>query len=96
MRQRLIGLVLMILVTLCAAPVFAQITGTVRGVCKDLQGKPIVGAVVEWANADTGQKYTIKTNNKGEYFSLGITPGRYLARLLKDGKEIYHLSLIHI
>jgi len=92
MRQRFIGLVLMILVGLCAAPVFAQVTGTVRGVCKDVDGKPVAGAVVEWLNVENGQKYEIKTNSKGEYYSLGITPGRYNARLIRDGKEMFYLN----
>jgi tetratricopeptide (TPR) repeat protein len=77
---------------LCASPAFAQETGTVKGVCKDLEGKPIAGAQVEWANNDTGRKFTIKTNNKGEYFSLGITPGKYTVTLSKDGKEIFHYN----
>ena len=57
---------------LCVPPVFAQATGTVKGVCKDMEGKPIVGANVEWVNTDNGRKYNLKTNKKGEYFSLGI------------------------
>jgi tetratricopeptide (TPR) repeat protein len=96
MNHRRAGLVLIaFMIALCAAPTFAQVTGTVRGVCKDVQGKPIVG-VVEWINADTGQKYTIKTNNKGEYFSLGITPGRYTVKLSKDGQQIYFFSSVGV
>ena len=64
----------------------AQVTGTVRGVCKDMQGNPIVGAVVEYDNQDNGRKYTLKTNKKGEYFSLGIEPGKYKVTLTQDGK----------
>jgi tetratricopeptide (TPR) repeat protein len=75
---------------LCVSPAFAQ--GTVKGVCKDTDGKPITGAVVEYLNIDTGQKYELKTNNKGEYFSLGITPGKYKVTLSKDGKEIFHYN----
>jgi tetratricopeptide (TPR) repeat protein len=63
----------------------------VKGVAKDAQGKPIAGATVEWVSADTGRKYDIKTNNKGEYFSLGIGPGRYNVTLYgPDKKEIFH------
>jgi tetratricopeptide (TPR) repeat protein len=84
------------ILALCYAPLFAQVTGTVRGVCKDLEGKPITPATVEWINSDNGQKYTMKVNNKGEYFSLGITPGRYTARLVQDGKEIYHFTNVSL
>jgi Carboxypeptidase regulatory-like domain len=67
---------------------FAQATGTVKGVARDMQGNPIVGATVEWYNTDNGRKYTLKTNKKGEYFSLGIEPGKYKVTLLQDGKQL--------
>jgi tetratricopeptide (TPR) repeat protein len=79
-------------------PVFAQASGTVKGVCKDAQGAPIADAVVVWANQDNGQKYSLKTNKKGEYFSLGITPGKYNVSLYKSaddqkaGKEMDHAN----
>src|ERR1700689_3225336 len=62
---------------LCLPPAFAQASGTVKGVCKDATGAPVADGVVVWANQDNGQKYTLKTNKKGEYFSLGLTPGKY-------------------
>jgi len=93
MKQYFVALALLTLLAgLCASPAFAQETGTVKGVCKDLEGKPIAGAQVEWANTETGRKFVIKTNNKGEYFSLGITPGKYTVTLSKDGKEIFHYN----
>jgi tetratricopeptide (TPR) repeat protein len=66
--------------------------GSVKGVCKDAAGTPIAGAVVQWSNLDNGRKYTLKTNNKGEYFSLGIEPGKYDIVLTKDGKELDRLK----
>src|SRR5690348_2203337 len=66
---------------LCVPAALAQGTGTVKGVAKDVQGNPIAGATVEWYSADTGHKYDIKTNAKGEYFSLGISFGKYTVRL---------------
>ena len=64
-----------------------------KGVCKDADGKPIVGATVEWQNTENGRKYDIKTNSKGEYFSLGIQLGHYKVTLLgTDGKEIFHYN----
>jgi tetratricopeptide (TPR) repeat protein len=83
---------------LCVPPVFAQASGTVKGTCKDADGKPIAGGVVEFQNLDNGQKYNLKTNNKGEYFSLGLTPGKYKVTLYrtpddqKAGKELYHVN----
>jgi tetratricopeptide (TPR) repeat protein len=92
LKQRFVVLILIALVAgLCAAPAFAQ-TGSVKGVCKDMNGNPIVGATVEFVSMDTGRKYELKTNNKGEYFSLGIAPGKYRVTLLKDGKQIDQIS----
>ena len=78
--------------------VFAQASGTIKGTCKDSQGNVIPDGVVVWTNLDNGQKYTLKTNKKGEYFSLGITPGKYLVTLyqnaddLKANKELDHIK----
>ena len=89
MRQRVAMFLLAALVAgLCAVPAFAQATGSIKGVCKDLEGKPITDAVVEMVSSETGRKYSLKTNKKGEYFSLGIAPGKYKVSLMKDGKEL--------
>ena len=82
------GLLVALLVGLVLPPVFAQSTGSVKGVCRDGDGNPIAGAIVEWKNIDNGRKYTLKTNKKGEYFSLGIDPGKYEVTLSKDGKQL--------
>lgn len=82
----------------CAPLLLAQASGTVKGVCKDADGKPIVDGVVVYANQDNGQKYTLKTNKKGEYFSLGVAPGKYLVALYKTAddakanKELFHVN----
>jgi tetratricopeptide (TPR) repeat protein len=73
---------------LCVPPVFAQASGSVKGVCKDAQGNPFADAVVVWVNTDNGQKYSIRTNKKGEYFSLGISPGTYNVTLYKNGDDL--------
>ncbi len=93
MKQRLLMLVLVgLMAALCTPSVFADATGTVKGVCKDVNGNPIAGAQVEWANTETGRKYDLKTNNRGEYFSLGVVAGKYTVTLSKDGKEIFHFN----
>jgi len=72
-----------------SAPVaFAQASGTVKGTCRDAQGNPVADAVVVWTNQDNGQKYTLKTNKKGEYFSLGLTPGKYVVDLYKNADDM--------
>jgi Tfp pilus assembly protein PilF len=83
---------------LCAPPVFAQASGSVKGTIKDTEGKPVAGAVVIFENTENGQKYTLKTNGKGEYFSLGLGSGKYKVTIYrtpddqKAGKELYHVN----
>ena len=93
MKQRLVMMALVAVVAaLCVPSVFAQATGSVKGTCTDVQGNPIAGATVEWNSPETGHKYTLKTNKKGEYFSLGIEPGKYNVRLLLNGQELWHIT----
>ncbi len=80
--------VLLFVIGVCAAPLWAQMDGSVKGVAKDADGKPIAGATVVFYNADTGRKYEIKTNAKGEYSSIGIYIGTYKATLLQNGNPI--------
>jgi tetratricopeptide (TPR) repeat protein len=85
----------LLLLGLCVPPGFSQASGTVKGVCKDVQGNPIVDGIVVFANTENGQKYTLKTNKKGEYFSLGVSAGKYNVILYKNaddakaGKELF-------
>jgi tetratricopeptide (TPR) repeat protein len=97
MRKHFILSLLLVLAAGLSGPLaLAQTTGTVKGVCKDIEGKPIAGAEVEWVSPETGHSYKLKTNNKGEYFSLGIVPGKYNVFLRKDGKELFHLNGINV
>jgi tetratricopeptide (TPR) repeat protein len=88
----ILSLLFVFVLGLSVSPAFAQTTGTVQGTCLDTDGKPIVGAEVEWTSTETGHKYTLKTDNKGKYFSLGVSPGKYNVKLSKDGKELTHLN----
>ena len=100
MKKRYFAILLFAILTLGlgAPPVSAQASGTVKGVCKDAQGNVIPDAIVVWTNNDNGQKYPLKTNKKGEYFSLGLSPGTYLVTLyrnaddMKAGKELDHVK----
>jgi tetratricopeptide (TPR) repeat protein len=94
MKQRFAIVALVALVLgLCVPPVFAQASGSVKGVVKDVQGKPVTDGTVEWMSQETGRKYTLKLNKKGEYFSLGVAPSKYKVTLYgPDGKEIFHIN----
>jgi tetratricopeptide (TPR) repeat protein len=88
--KKFFGIILLavLAVGLCVPQVIAQASGTVKGTAKDSQGNPVADGVVVWSNMDNGQKYTLKTNKKGEYFSLGLTPGKYLVTLYKDNDDL--------
>ena len=90
-RRFSLAIVLAILCAGFAIPAMAQAgaLGTVKGVCKDDKGNPIADAQVVWHNDDNGRTYKLKTNKKGEYFSLGIEPGSYTVTLSKDGKVLF-------
>jgi tetratricopeptide (TPR) repeat protein len=86
-RNFLFLLLISVLVAIVSLPAFSQ-TATVHGVVKDAQGNLITDAKVTWHNEDNGRTFTLKTNKKGEYFSLGIDPGKYTVTLTKDGKQL--------
>jgi tetratricopeptide (TPR) repeat protein len=91
-KYLILSLLLVLAVGLSTALAFGQTTGSVKGVCKDFEGKPITQAEVEWVSPESGHSYRLKTNNKGEYFSLGIVPGKYNVKLSRDGKELFHVN----
>jgi tetratricopeptide (TPR) repeat protein len=95
-KHFILPLLLVLVVGLCGSLAVAQTTGTVKGVCKDSDGKPIAQAEVEWYGVESGHTYKLKTNNKGEYFSLGIVPGKYNLKLSKDGKELFHINNVAV
>lgn len=71
---------------------------TVKGTCKDAQGAPIADGQIVFQNQDNGRQYKLKTNKKGEFFSLGLEPGQYTITLSKDGQVLdsqknFHLDL---
>lgn len=102
--NRHLAIILFALLTLavCVPAATAQSSGTVQGTCKDAQGNPIPNAVVVYNNLDNGQKYPLKTNKKGGYFSLGLSPGKYNVVLYKDAddekanKELDHVNGVQV
>jgi len=92
----IVPLLLVLVISLTGRAAFAQALGSVKGTVRDSDGKPVVGAIVEWDGIETGRKYTIKTNAKGEYFSLGISPGKYKVTLTKDGQQLFFLNNVPV
>lgn len=97
-KQIALVMMLALVASLFTASAFAQMTGQVRGKAIDEQGKPIVGATVLYESVETGRKVTgIKTDKKGEYYAMGVNPGRYKITLIgADGKPIWALNNIQV
>lgn len=95
-RLYAVSVLIILIAMLGVLPASAQTTGSVRGTCKDQEGKAIAGAIVQWSNTENGRNYEFKTNKNGEYFSLGISPGNYTVTLKKDGKELFHFTGVHV
>jgi len=79
---------LALLFALSAVPLWGQFTARVKGTVKDSSGKPMDGATVELVNVENGKKFDLKTDSKGEYQSIGISPGTYDMSLMKDGQVL--------
>src|SRR5436190_16354042 len=67
-----------------AAPAFAQ-SGQIKGKVS-ANGAIVVGATVAIENVSNGTKAIIvKTDKKGEYIQVGLSPGDYKITVTKDG-----------
>ncbi|MGA2039609.1 MAG: tetratricopeptide repeat protein [Bryobacteraceae bacterium] len=77
---------------LIAVPSFAQIT-SLEGVVTGLDGKPLMGAVIQIERSDvkTKKPYTTKTDKKGHYI-YGLIMGTYNVRCLVDDVEKDHVN----
>ena len=91
MKKSLKFAAVIFVLSLCAAPVWAQVMGTVKGVAKDEAGKPIAGATVEITNPENGKKYDAKTNNAGEYVSQ-VEPGKYSVTLIQNNAPVLQFN----
>jgi tetratricopeptide (TPR) repeat protein len=68
-----------------ALPVTAQSTGMVKGKVFDAKGQPIEGAkiTIEFKEG-VSRTYTVKSNKKGEFTQIGLTPGTYKVTAEKE------------
>ena len=66
-----------------AMPAAAQ-TGQVKGKVVDAKGEPVEGAKITLLNQQTNRTLETKTNKKGEYIQVGLSPGKYRLTASKD------------
>lgn len=83
------------LAALSVAPLSAQTLATVKGKVTDENG-PMTGVKLEYLDKNTGRKYTLTTDKKGEFFSLGIADGVYRVTLSKDGQVFWTQDNVRI
>lgn len=86
MRQTLVAAGLLASLALLAPPTQAQ-TGGARGKVVDAEGKGIPEATVVFDSPDGGPRFELRTNKKGEYIQVGLSPGAYRITVSKDGYE---------
>ena len=79
-----------------AAPAFAQ-SGQIKGKVTDAKGAVVEGAKVLIENLDKGSKaIETKTNKKGEYIQVGLSPGKYRITIIKDALSNTRETNIHL
>jgi tetratricopeptide (TPR) repeat protein len=96
MKKRVVLFALIaIIAALWVPPAWSQM-GTVKGTVKDQSGNPMAGITVEYRNVETGRKMALKTDNKGEYSSLGVPLGTYRVTFSKDGQTIFFFDKVPV
>jgi tetratricopeptide (TPR) repeat protein len=83
-RRSLLGALMVGAIVFMAAPASAQ-TGAVKGKVVDGKGNPVDNAKITIQSAESAaRKHETKTNKKGEFFQIGLTPGNYKVSAEKD------------
>jgi tetratricopeptide (TPR) repeat protein len=82
-RRTLMILAMAAAVAFVAAPASAQ-TGQIKGKVLDAKGQPVVGAKITLLNQQTNRTLETKTDKKGEYIQVGLSPGKYRVTASKD------------
>jgi len=83
--RRLAAVLAVLAAVVLSVPAFAQSSGMVKGKVLDAQNQPVEGArvTIEFMSGMT-RKFEVKTNKKGEYIQIGLSPGNYKLTADKD------------
>lgn len=61
-----------------------------QGEVRDMQGRPVAGALVVYTLEDNGKTYSVKTDTNGQYHMIGLMLGKYDLEITgPTGKHIY-------
>jgi tetratricopeptide (TPR) repeat protein len=91
MKTKLTAVLLALaLISVAAVPAAAQAGyAKVKGKVTDQKGQPMVDVAVDFVAASNGQKIHLKTDKRGEFYSIGVSPGIYKVTFSKDGKQFW-------
>ena len=73
-----------VMILALVSPALAQSTGMVRGVVKDVSGKPVEGAKINIDADANNRHFETKSDKKGEFIQIGLAPGAYKVIAEKD------------
>jgi tetratricopeptide (TPR) repeat protein len=92
MRRALIAAGVLLALAVLAPPATAQ-SGGARGKVVDQEGQPLEDAavVIEYLDGVT-RNYEVRTNEKGEYIQVGLSPGGYRISASKEGYQSQSLD----
>ena len=76
---------LILILSFCALPTYAQYRAGIQGVIVDPQGSVIVGATVTLTSKETSISKTATTDASGGYNFLSLAPGHYAITVEKTG-----------
>jgi hypothetical protein len=82
--MRLKSLLILIL-SFCALPTYAQYRASIQGVVTDPDGASVSGATLTLTNLETNQKLTATTDDSGIYNFNALPPSRYSLTIEKTG-----------
>ncbi len=92
MRNRTFVLALAFFLFLSALSALAQRVA-IRGKVTE-SGKPVEGAQIELFSKETGQKYMMKTDKKGEFMNIGIAFGQYVLTVSTNGQKRFERPVV--
>ncbi len=95
-RAVVAGCILALTLVLTPAPAHAQ-SGSIKGKVTDAQDQPVEGATVSLLSTDKGGKpMQVKTNKKGEYMQVGLSPGHYKIAVTKGDLTVNKEADVHL
>src|SRR5258707_1802061 len=76
---------LVLILSFCALPTYAQYKAGIQGVIVDPQGAVVEGATVTLTSKETNNSKTATTDSNGVYNFLSLAPGHYTITIEKAG-----------